>query len=359
MKTHQWLWVSCFTLLLILHCASEESNPKTENCPLPTITVVSSPVLVYTHTPDYITYYVHLLYADGFLLENAITLTNSQGIQGAAVVTQNNKRYLLLSDSRNTATGGVRIYQTSCFLEEKAHVPQGGFTQELAVYDNKVYVAVQNENKVKYFSIANIEAPGSLAAITVGNKPTNLLKIDNSLYVTNQDWADTTNPSVSVINLANNTASKTVKVGENPSALLWDGTSLFSYDSKYYSGTTASISYNIHTTANNTTAPTISLTGVTGTERPAYGGSMARAGATNYALFSEGGWGDPWRLYQFTTAGVSNRDASKDYKWIGSHPTTLYVAYNDSGTWKVTGGVFGSSEISLPATGGSFLLPAN
>lgn len=336
MKKIKWIFY-LFVVFLLGYCASEEDK---KDCKIKS----NLPIMAYSHTPDYLTYKLDLIYANGNVVANAITL-NSQGFQDVELLHKcDGKSYLVLSDSRATG-GAIRIYDIENLSQEVASVPVDGFSQELEIFGELVYYTLLGAPEVRYFSLKNPASPGEVQTISVGTEPAVLLRQNFVLYVGNLDFTNETNPSVSIISLATNQVIKTVKVGQNPTALLWDGTTLFSYNSGYFSNPNPSLSYDVEKRENNEQAPTVSLSGAQNNEKPVFGGTMARAGSKNYILLSPGGWPPPMIRYEFNSSGVFNRDDTKQYLWIGSHPTTLYEAYKEGSEVKLTGG-----SLAVPVT---------
>ncbi|MCS6983596.1 MAG: hypothetical protein NZM25_00525 [Leptospiraceae bacterium] len=330
-------------------CASDEAGQVCRIRP-------NNPILAFSHSSNFTTYYLDLIYANGTVEAQKVTLNGSTGIKDVELYHNcEGKSYLILSDSRSTG-GAIRIYDLDNMGGPLASVNTDDYSQELEIAQRKVYYAVQNKDEVRYFSLENPASPGTVQSIPVGKKPTNLLRVGNTLYVTNQDFIDMQNPTVSVISLWTNTVISTVWVGHNPVALLWDGETLWSYNAGYFNSsnqlTPGSISYDIQSVTSQSLAPEISLSGAQNQERPAFGGRMARAGGKNFATLCrvqfQPVYEESCSRYEFTKSGLRNRDNSRQYRWLGSHPNQLYEVYKEGNSLVLQGGSLIQSVI-LPS----------
>lgn len=325
-------------------CVNEEKKEEKQTESNNTCKTGSATIaLARAKSSDYSNYKVDLINKDGTVSTDAISIAGSGGIQSIKFFTdKNGKKRLLLMNSHAT-TGYLAIYDPADYTRTENTITVKKYGQEIAFANCRVFYAVQNDDKVKTLDLADVTSIGIATDIDVGKKPTQVRNYGGKIYVTNQDFTDKTQATVSIINPETLQVEKTINVGENPADLIEATGTIFSYDSKWYGGSNASISYDINQTANNQNAPKVSISG---SDIPGYGGKFAKAGSTVYVLLKQGS--NPFKRYTLTTSGVTNADnnGGLNYLWIGSHTGTIYKSYLESSKLKVAGGSL-SSAIDL------------
>lgn len=312
-------------------------NTDSENCQNST-----DYTLARAESSDYSTYKLDLIKSDSTVSDDVISISSS-GIKDVELFTDSSCRQRLIVMNSKSSGGSLLVYSLSDFSNAEASVTVDNYGQEFAFAGTRIFYAVQNENKVKTLDFSDLNNINSTPVeIPVGKKPTNVRYVNTRIYVTNQDFTGKTQSTVSVINPSTLKVEKTINVGENPSDLAYHNNSLFSYNSKWFGGSTASISYNIEEQSDGTTAPTVDLSGASNSEVPAFGGMFARTNSSLYVLLSSG---SGFFRYRLTTSGVSERDdnSGSKYLWIGSHPTEIYKAYEEGGNLKISGGSLSSA----------------
>ena len=94
--------------------------------------------------------------------------------------------------------------------------PLGDVVQSMTIHNGKAYIVVNNSNKVEIADANTFKEAGVVNGLAM---PRYAVGLNNKLYVT--EYAEYGKPGrVSVIDLATNTVSKTITVGESPEKLL-------------------------------------------------------------------------------------------------------------------------------------------
>ncbi|MBK0401363.1 hypothetical protein I5M27_00095 [Adhaeribacter sp. BT258] len=98
----------------------------------------------------------------------------------------------------------------------KNNRPLGDVVQSMTVHNGKAYVVVNNSEKIEIADAGTFKEAGSINGLKM---PRYAVGLNNKLYVT--EWVSYgVNGRVSVIDLASNTVSKTITVGQLPEKVL-------------------------------------------------------------------------------------------------------------------------------------------
>lgn len=289
-------------------------------------------LLAYTHSADYSTYKLDWIEKSGstFTVKaNQISVSSSTGLKSPTF----GKKYLLLVDS--STSGRLLVYDRTT-LALAGQIAVGTSPQELLINGNTAYIPLYGTTTgdsatLKRVDITNLPSLSLLSDITVGQKPSQVRKFsDGKIYVTNQDSRLKTQSSVSIVD-ANTLAITSVNVGENPSDLQSDGTRVWSYDSKWFGGTAASLSY-VALGGGTVTK----ITTFTSTYFPAFGGGMAFNDTSGYVLLSPNPAAFPTIFHLFTISGTTVNgtaaDSTNQYAFVGVGKTYVYKIHNGNGS---------------------------
>lgn len=292
-----------------------------------TSTPTTEYLLVYAHSADYGTYkldWIEKLDTTYTVKKNQVSVASSSGLKSPTFYGD----YLMILDS--SSVGKLLVYDKAKLTQVASLSLGGAYPNEMVIEGMIAYITINGDfgtqgNAVKVVSLANPTAPSIVSTLTVGNKPAALRKFNGKLYLANQDSITKSQATVQSIDLSTNTVSSAMNVGENPSDLAYDGLRVWSYNSKWFGGTTASVTYITGTTP-------VTITGFPGTYKPAFGGNLAfnNAGgfitlstnATTFNLFSVTG----------TTVNTTPIDSTNDYKYVGTGGTYLYKIHNGTGS---------------------------
>lgn len=177
MKTTQFLFIFLVSSLLFTSCIKETPLPE--------------PLGAYEH---------------GFFIVNEGPFANGSGT------------LTFLDDNYSTIEQNV--------YENVNQEALGNIVQSMAFNNEKAYIVVNNSHKIV---VANRYTMKKIAVISTGlNNPRYIEFHGNLAYVSN--WGDPSNPNddyVAVINLANNTISQNIPVGEGPEKMLINNTKLY------------------------------------------------------------------------------------------------------------------------------------
>jgi hypothetical protein len=291
-------------------------------------------LLAYAHSTDYSTYKLDWIEKNGgtFAVKaNQISVSSSSGLKSPIF----GKKYLLIVDS--SSSGRLLVYDRST-LTLAGQINLGASPQEMLINGNTAYIPLYGglstaSATLKRVDITNLPSLSLLSDLTVGQKPSAIRKFsDGKMYIANQDSLSKAQASVSIID-ANNLAVTSVNVGENPSDLQSDGTRVWSYDSKWFGGTTASLSYFLLGGGTVT-----KITSFASTYAPAFGGSMAFNTAGGFVLLNNGttlaDFSNLLHLFSIsgTTVNSTAVDAANQYRFLGTGKTYLYKVHNGNGT---------------------------
>lgn len=292
---------------------------------------LNPPVLFYTHSADYSTYYVDWLEqgTSGWTVKtNQISISSSSGLK--SVQTYGN--YIVLLDS--SSVGRLLVFDRTTLAQSAALTVGGAYPTEMVIHGTSAYVSINGDfvtqgNAVKVVDLTNPLSPSVTATLTTGNKPATLRKINGKLYLANQDSITKAQATVqSVDPYSANAVSVAINVGENPSDMGYDGSRIWTYNSKWFGGTAASLTHITGTTPTN-------ITTFATTYKPAFGGSIAFNNSGGFVLLSPNPAAFPTVFHLFAIAGTSVNgtavDATNQYQFVGAGETYFFKVHNGNG----------------------------
>lgn len=305
-------------IAISFQCANSD---KTENS-------FSKRIFFYTHSDDYSTYTLDVLEqgSDGsFSVKTGlITVNASSGLK--SVMEYNN--YLYIVDS--SSTGKLLVYDRTTLSQVKALDISGNYPQEMVIANGKAFIGITGnfgspDNKVKVINLDNPADPVVSTTLIVGNNPTALRLLNGKINVSNIDNVNKTQSTIQIIDPSDNSVSTAINSGENPSDLAYDSSRVWSYNSKWFGGTSASLTYVTGTTPTQINAFPAGYS-------PAYGGSIAFNSSQGYLLLDNGS--SVFHLFSIsgTTVNTTPADAVNKYKYVGTGANHLFKAHNGDGT---------------------------
>ncbi|WP_051359879.1 YncE family protein [Adhaeribacter aquaticus] len=158
----------------------------------------------------------------GFLLANTFLFTscekNTEGPKGS----YEKGVFVVNEGAFGKGNGAISFYNPSSKATETDifysvnNRPLGDVVQSMTIFNEKAYVVVNNSNKIEITDANTFKSVGSIEGLKL---PRYFTVANNKGYVT--EWvAFSGNGRVSVINLANNTVTKTIEVGALPERLV-------------------------------------------------------------------------------------------------------------------------------------------
>lgn len=312
---------------------NDDTTARTDATTCNTPALADDVVLSYTHSADYTTYKLDWIEKSGLAFTvktNQISVASS-GLKSPTFTSD----YILLVDS--SSTGRLLVYKRSD-LTLAGQINVGASPQEMVIDGATAYIPLygglsSDSNIVKRVDLCNLPSLTLLSDLTVGQKPSTVRKLsDGKIYIANQDSKNKTQASVSIINPTDSSVA-TANVGENPSDIAYDGTRVWSYNSKWFGGSAASLSYFLLGGGAVTPVTTFPL-GYT----PAFGGALAFNNSGGFVLLTNGttlpDFSNLFHLYAITgtTVDVTAVDATNQYRFIGAGSTYLYKIHNGDGS---------------------------
>lgn len=129
----------------------------------------------------------------------------------------NSYAYIINEGGYGFSNGSISAYDKSTgiihndFFREKNVRTIGDVVQSFSIYNNKGYIVVNNSNKIEVVSYPGFISAGTITGFEF---PISFLGINTKAYVTQLDG------SVKVLNLTNNSISKTFSAGNGPDKMI-------------------------------------------------------------------------------------------------------------------------------------------
>ena len=142
------------------------------------------------------------------------------------IIVNNEGNFLQGNASTSFVSNDLSIVNNGIFTFHNNNAPLGDTAQSMAFYNNLAYIIVNGSNKVE---IVNRYTFVKEAAINTGlEQPRYMTFANGKGYITNWgDGADANDDYVAVIDLATNTISSTIPVGEGPEQIVFSNGNLY------------------------------------------------------------------------------------------------------------------------------------
>lgn len=206
-------------------------------------------------------------------------------------------------------------------------VPLGDVLQSVTEINDRLYLVINNSSKI---IVADKESLKNIASIQLeeGAAPRNIIQVDeNKAYITNLYTH-----SVSVLNLSDNTITKSIAVGENPEGIAVVNNKAFVANSGFGNGNTVSV-INVNTDEVEKT--------ITVADNPISVVAQSNGNVWVVCVGSYGDWnnpddnGTPGEVYILN--GTSGEIVST--LEVGGHPGDLVLHEKDSKAYLANGNV--------------------